>query len=143
MVSNDPCFACPGGSNSSMGATSEFDCTACPVAFYGSETGCQKCPQNSTSSPASEGIFNCTCIAGNEGSRGQVCTACIVGKFKAAGPGVCQSCPADTTSDAAAGNLTECKCNKVKRNTCPFSVSALHFSFFEGTYVQNTHIHIH
>ena len=123
VVSNAACFVCPGSSNSPNGSVSVFNCTACPVAHYGSETGCQICPQNSTSPEASFGISACSCITGNEapgGSSGLPCTACVAGKFKAAGPGVCQPCPDLTSSDAAAGNLTDCKCNKVIRNARPF-----------------------
>ena len=111
VIANDECSGCPGGSNSSFGSDSVFDCVACPIGTYGTEQGCVDCPSNTTSPPASDRITNCTCLAGYAATvPGAACAPCSVGKYKLAGVGVCQNCPQHTVSVAAAANVSECLC---------------------------------
>ena len=83
-----PCSACtPGTYKSSLGSDT---CENCVAGTYSTSSNgitsdvCLSCPLNSNSAEASESPVDCICNAGFSGVRGELCTQCAVGKFRAA-----------------------------------------------------------
>ena len=87
-----PCSACIAGTyKDSIGSDA---CEKCIAGTYSTTSSavtaeaCLSCPSNSDSAEASESPADCICNAGFSGVRGELCTQCAVGKFRAAPSGI-------------------------------------------------------
>ena len=90
-------------------------CTDCGAGTYSATVGatvsstCVVCPVNSNSVVSSSAIASCSCNAGYTGANGGVCTACLVGSFKAqTGSAACALCVNNTFS-AETGRSSACE----------------------------------
>jgi hypothetical protein len=121
-------YTCP-----SAGCDCNTGCVSCAIATYKNWTGvnaCMACPiQATTLSEASTFSTQCLCNKGYTGPNGQVCNACVAGKYKptlgnaacldcplgkyspGAGSVGCLACPGNSYSPASSSALTQCTCN--------------------------------
>jgi hypothetical protein len=121
-------YTCP-----SAGCDCNTGCVSCAIATYKNWTGanaCMACPiQATTLSEASTFSTQCLCNKGYAGPNGQVCNACVAGKYKptlgsaacldcpvgkyspGAGSVGCLACPGNSYSPASSAALTQCTCN--------------------------------
>jgi len=81
------CTACEAGKYKI--ATGDAACIHCLAGQYSTAVGatsnvCQSCPSNSDAAEASDSAAACICNAGFSGVRGELCTQCFVGKYRAA-----------------------------------------------------------
>ena len=76
-----------------------------PLSFH----LCTKCPENAISPVGS--TSNCKCKSGFSGPNGEICTACLAGKYKnTTGSSQCTSCPDGSSSAQKSVSVTACRC---------------------------------
>ena len=104
------CTACVAGKYKTI--TGSAACTDCGAGTYSTSTQatvegtCLACPSNSSSYSASSAAGDCTCNAGFTGPNGDVCSACVAGKYKInTGSVTCTNCLAGTYSSVAGATL--------------------------------------
>jgi hypothetical protein len=117
----DTCEHCyPGKFKAVFGS---MQCTDCPINTYSPDLArtirndCRNCLTNSESLAGSDSRDDCKCSVGwtsaIAGVDGEICEACIAGKFKDdIGHAACQLCPSntyvDTTSSTSVTNCIDC-----------------------------------
>lgn len=114
-----PCSACTTGTYKDTDGP--MACTNCASNTYStagaavSVETCRSCPDNMLSAPGSNALTNCNCNMGYTGADGDVCTACVPGKFKTtSGAVMCTDCPLHTYSVDVAktdSTCTDCSSN--------------------------------
>jgi len=83
----EQCALCVAGKYKS--STGSAECTDCEAGTYSTTVGavfdvCQDCPMHSVSMMASDSPVDCICNAGFSGMCEELCTQCLVGKYRAA-----------------------------------------------------------